>query len=342
MGVSPFKDSKGRTRYRVTLSRNGRRLVDERLPAGTSKDKAEAYCARITSQWFDRDRLGIQEIPLIAEVIREYERRIMPSLRSPSFAKDCIRAAAPYVVGHTVNELPECAKALHNGLRASLTTIVHRLRFLRTLAHYAVKWGMVDRDYGVTMQIPTLDNVRHFYPRKAEVAKILRHMSKPMRWACWQLYYTGMRRGELWSAQIKGGCYVNHTTKNRQPKVTPIIAPLRKIAGKPTMTRDALSKRFKIAAQKAGFPYRLHDLRHGHASMLLEAGAPLNVIAEVLGHKDLKSTRKYAHLQTQSKAEWMSLAAKMPRKFTATGPQAPDNMGKPTGMPPATGKKKAA
>lgn len=332
MGVNAYKDREGRTRYRVTFSRDGRRLVDERLPAGTTKDKAEAYFARTVSQWFDRDRLGIQEIPLISAVMQEYEARIIPGLRSPSFARDCIRVAAPHVIGHRLDRLADCAVAM--GKTLSGTTKVHRLRFLKTLARYAVKWGMADRDFGVTIQVPPLHNERQFYPQKREVAEILRHMSKPMRLACWQLYYSGLRRGELWTAEIKNGCYVNRITKNRQPKVTPITVPLRKIAGTPTMTRDALSKRFKSAAVKAGYPYRLHDLRHGQASMLLAAGAPLIVIAEALGHKDLKSTRRYAHLQTNLKAAWMN--------FAATGRQVPDNMGLPAGRRPATGKKKVA
>lgn len=334
MAIHTYKDAKGRTRYRVTFRRDGRRLADTRLPASTTKAQAEQYDAFIVGQWFNSQRLGIQEIPLIAEVIMRYEQTVIPGLRSPSFAKDCIRAAAPYVIGRRMDNLPQCAEKMRQGLRNGETTIIHRLRFLKTLAHYAVKWGMVDRDYGVTIQIPTPHNSRHYYPQKAEVAQILRGMSQAMRWACWQLYYSGLRRGELWAAEIKGGCYVNATTKNRAPKITPITIPLRKIAGTPTMTKDALSKRFRAAAKAAGYPYRLHDLRHGQASMLLNSGAPLSVVADVLGHKDLKSTRRYAHMLTRIKAEWMN--------FAATGRQVPDKMGEPAGRRPAPPKKKAA
>lgn len=333
MGVNAYKDREGRARYRVTFSRDGRRLVDERLPAGTTKDKAEAYFARTVSQWFDRDRLGIQEIPLISAVMQEYEARIIPGLRSPSFARNCIRVAAPHVIGHRLDRLADCAVAM--GKTLSGTTKVHRLRFLKTLARYAVKWGMADRDYGVTIQVPPLHNERHFYPKKAEVAYILRFMSQEMRWACWQLYYSGLRRAELWTAKIQGGCYVNATSKNGKPRITPIILPLRKIVGTPTMTKDALSKRFKAAAVQAGLGhYRLHDLRHGQASLLINAGAPLNVVAEALGHDDLKSTRRYAHLQTEAKAAWMN--------FAATGRQVTEKYGLPAGRRPATAKKKVA
>jgi len=54
--------------------------------------------------------------------------------------------------------------------------------------------------------------------------------------------------------------------------------------------------------------FRLHDCRHTAASMLAQAGTPINVIAEVLGHRKLDMTRRYSHLVTQTKAAAMLLA----------------------------------
>lgn len=42
--------------------------------------------------------------------------------------------------------------------------------------------------------------------------------------------------------------------------------------------------------------FHFHDLRHTCASYLAMNGATMGVIAEVLGHKDLKMTKRYAHL----------------------------------------------
>jgi integrase len=44
--------------------------------------------------------------------------------------------------------------------------------------------------------------------------------------------------------------------------------------------------------------FRFHDLRHTAASYLAMSGATLREIAEILGHKSLKQTMKYAHLTT--------------------------------------------
>lgn len=52
--------------------------------------------------------------------------------------------------------------------------------------------------------------------------------------------------------------------------------------------------------------FHFHDLRHCCASYMAQAGVPLNVIAEVLGHRKLDMARRYSHLTTQTKAQAMA------------------------------------
>lgn len=54
--------------------------------------------------------------------------------------------------------------------------------------------------------------------------------------------------------------------------------------------------------------FKFHDLRHCCASYMAQAGTDLSVIAEVLGHRKLDMTRRYAHLTTQTKASAMRAA----------------------------------
>lgn len=63
-------------------------------------------------------------------------------------------------------------------------------------------------------------------------------------------------------------------------------------------TKSALEKEIKRAAQKAGLPpIRVHDLRHSHASMLIELGFTPLEIADRLGHESVKTTLDtYSHL----------------------------------------------
>ena len=41
---------------------------------------------------------------------------------------------------------------------------------------------------------------------------------------------------------------------------------------------------------------RLHDLRHTYASYALSEGYSLPIISKMLGHADIKTTQRYAHL----------------------------------------------
>jgi len=42
--------------------------------------------------------------------------------------------------------------------------------------------------------------------------------------------------------------------------------------------------------------FRFYDLRHSCASYLAQSGASLLEIADVLGHKQIEVTKRYAHL----------------------------------------------
>jgi integrase len=66
---------------------------------------------------------------------------------------------------------------------------------------------------------------------------------------------------------------------------------------------------------KAGMPnLRLHDLRHSHASMLINQGHTLFVVQKILGHNDPSVTQRYAHLSTRSLQEASDSASEMIQK----------------------------
>ena len=62
--------------------------------------------------------------------------------------------------------------------------------------------------------------------------------------------------------------------------------------------------RINVAQEKAGIPHvRFHDFRHTFATRLIQRGADLYRVAKLLGHRDIRTTQRYAHHCTESLRE---------------------------------------
>jgi integrase len=144
--------------------------------------------------------------------------------------------------------------------------------------------------------------------------------------------HTGMRRGEIlglkWEqVDLKHGFILLEITKNGERREIPIDNTLMIMFN--SMPRG-LESVYVFTDPRTGEPYksvqtsfetalkraeirdfRFHDLRHTFASHLVMAGVDLTSIRELLGHKSLAMTIRYAHLAPGHKRRAVNMLDKV-------------------------------
>jgi len=70
------------------------------------------------------------------------------------------------------------------------------------------------------------------------------------------------------------------------------------------ISSEALRQHFDLITKRAGLQrIRLHDLRHSHASYLINKNVPIKIISSRLGHDNIETTlRTYAHIYKNTEA----------------------------------------
>ncbi|MDR4509576.1 MAG: site-specific integrase [Candidatus Brocadiaceae bacterium] len=211
-------------------------------------------------------------------------------------------------------------KRLNSGNKAST---VNRLQ--STIAHMftkAVEWDMVEEDTLKRIRKVKLlpeNNRRLRFLTHEECQSLIASCNHHLKPIVITALNTGMRKEEILSLKwdnvnLKCGFILlaQEQTKNGERKEVPINSTLRKTFQElprrlniPYVFFDqATGKRFKdvkksfhSALSKAGIcDFRFHDLRHTFASHLVMAGIDITTVKELLGHKDIKMTLRYAHL----------------------------------------------
>jgi len=133
---------------------------------------------------------------------------------------------------------------------------------------------------------------------------------------------TGMRRGEIlelkWDdVNMKQGFINVRDSKNSESRDIPINDVLMETLESVKNTTNAIyvlerngdpiksfKKGFYSALRRSGIKKcRFHDLRHTFATRLIMAGVDIVTVQELLGHKDIRMTKRYSHPTPEHKKQ---------------------------------------
>lgn len=232
-------------------------------------------------------------------------------------------------------------------------TVARELAALQNLYSRAVRDGKAASNPVKAITMPKVNNARTRYLTEDEEARLLAALSERHRLAVMFALDTGLRFSEQLGLQwqdvdFKAEVLTIRQSKHGEARHVPLnsraLATLRTIrqgqvaearrrhagereilspyvfctgTGAPYQSLRGLRRRFQQACREAGLTdLRWHDLRHTFASRLVMAGVDLYTVKDLLGHKTLKMTARYAHL---SPSHQRQAVERLVAKATGTG-----------------------
>ena len=213
----------------------------------------------------------------------------------------------------------------------SPATTNRALSCLRSMFNRAIAWGKfkgVNPVKGV--RFFKENNTRIRYLEKEEIIKLLKCCRGHLKPIVILALNTGMRKGEILNLKwrdidFKRGIIYLLKTKNNERREIPMnetvktaLIRVRKhpdspyvFCGKDGKPFSDIRTSFSNALKKVGIKdFRFHDLRHTFASHLVMSGVDLNTVRELLGHKSIEMTLRYAHLSPDHKKRAVDILGK--------------------------------
>ncbi|MFA4828435.1 MAG: site-specific integrase [Thermodesulfovibrionales bacterium] len=304
-----LRESSGSDKFRAaeTLLTKRRRTVDEGKQPEIKKIANHTFNELVAeySKWAERQRSFKSKSYLIsqlAEVFGNLPLRRFSSMLIEQYQTERLQKNKPA----TVNRL--------------IATISHMFT-------KAVEWDMVEEETLKRIRKVKLlpeNNRRLRYLSKEECQSLINVCDAHLKPIVITALNTGMRKGEIlnlkWdNVDLKHGFILLDITKNGERREIPINNTLRGILQGLTRRLDIpcvfydsatgkpygdVKRSFHTALRRAMIhDFHFHDQRHTFASHLVMAGIDITTVKELLGHKTLTMTLRYAHLAPSHKVK---------------------------------------
>lgn len=213
----------------------------------------------------------------------------------------------------------------------SKKTIARHISTLKSFYKYLVKKHFIETNPMLLIKTPKLDKKLPKFLNYDDLEKILStpdtttFLGKRDALILEILYSTGIRVSELVSIQIKDINFEDHTIlilgkgskeryvifgkkalrklndylEARKEQKTPYLIVNR--YGE-AITDRGVRKMVDQVIKKAALSYKIspHTLRHTFATHMLDSGADIQIVRELLGHESLSTTQIYTHVTSES------------------------------------------
>lgn len=206
------------------------------------------------------------------------------------------------------------------------SSIIRKIASLRGFFKWASSAGIIDKNPASTLEQPKVPQRLPKVVSIKEIEEMLHNNLTPLEHVIMELLYScGLRVSELVNLKTSdidlSSKYVRCFGKGSKERIIPIGEIAKKAVTEYMTERDFLVKKYNLNTkllliQNSG---RLitrqdvytfihaqgklihknispHTLRHSFATHLLENGADLRVVQELLGHSDVSTTQLYTHI----------------------------------------------
>ena len=277
----------------------------------------------------------LRSVPTFADFMAERYMPFVKGYKKSWVSDDC------YTRNHLLpvfgkKHLDEITKhdviAFHHGVKAkglALGTANRCLILLRYAMNLAVRWEIPGITKNPTKDVPLFEdtNKKERYLTETEAQMLycaVKASVNPMlQYIIPMLFLTGARKREVLDAKweefdLERRQWRVSVTKAGKPRYVPLSDGVIQLLT--TMPREhriwvfpnpktlkpyvSIFCTWDTARNAAGLAdVRIHDLRHSFASFLVNAGRSLYEVQKILGHTQIKTTQRYAHLSQDTLIE---------------------------------------
>lgn len=321
---------------------------------GPSRKDAEKVIAKRKTEIVENKYLDIRKDPdpvRFHDFAKEYLQWAKANKKLSSYARDLytMRTFDREFAGKTIQEITTWQIEKYKSKRKELykpASVNRELALLKHMFTKAIEWKKVKEDPAKKVKLfrGKFERVRYLMPD--EVQTVLSNCEDFLRPIVTVAVHTGMRKGELmnlkWNqVNFNQGIISLFETKNHKRRDIEMNETVRTALLQLEPKGDLLFtngdgrrisfqkvfRAFREALEKSKIEdFRFHDLRHTFASNLVMAGEDLNTVRELLGHKDMSMTLRYAHLGPKFKKRAVNvldkIMAQIPEDMAQIPPQA--------------------